>query len=175
MAKAKYKNLSLTDSQRAEVLADLKKRSRSGSYMEITVNVPYRIFETFVETIQDDLRDNQELQEEVYDYDTLAVRTDVRAEFERQIEDLSFDDISDNYGDVDFDYDFIPVMFQAEIVAAEEIREAQEAAEYAEEMARQKEREAEELRRRATLTTIEVTNENYSKALAVLKAAGLVK
>lgn len=175
MAKAKA-NKELTEAQVNEVLADLKKRARSGTYMDITIGVPYDEFERFVEAIVEDLEWNHATGDWEFDLDTLKVRADVRAEFERQVEDATFEDINNNYGEgFEFDMDFVEDMFEKEIAAGTEAEERREEQEEAEELARQKEREAEELRRRATLTTIEVTNENYSKALAVLKAAGLVK
>lgn len=159
----------ITTQDDVTVLADMKKRAKREVYGEITIDIPYSLFSEFIDGINDQL--------EYHDLDNidhfdLAIRADVRQEFERQVNESQYDNLR-NYGG-DFDFDFVEDMFESEIAKYEAEEEAREAKEEAELLAQAKEREAEELRRRATLVTIEVSNENRQKAIAVLKAAGLI-
>lgn len=162
----------ITTQDNVAVLADMKKRAKREVYGEITIDIPYSLFSEFIDGINDQL--------EYHDLDNidhfdLAIRADVRQEFERQVNEShesQYDNLL-NYGG-DFNFDFVEVMFESEIAKYEAEEEAREAKEEAELLAQAKEREAEELRRRATLVTIEVSNENRQKAIAVLKAAGLI-
>lgn len=159
----------ITTQDNVAVLADMKKRAKREVYGEITIDIPYSLFSEFIDGINDQL--------EYHDLDNidhfdLAIRADVRQEFERQVNESQYDNLR-NYGG-DFDFDFVEDMFESEIAKYEAEEEAREAKEEAELLAQAKEREAEELRRRATLVTIEVSNENRQKAIAVLKAAGLI-
>jgi hypothetical protein len=164
------KNKINTDIDTTNMLTDMKRRERSGVYGEITLDIPFELFSDFIDNINNELCDYEidEIERMV-----LAVRKDVQAEFERQLNDLDYDSLVNSYGP-DFDFNFVQDMFAPEIEKYQAEEEAREAKEQAELLAQAKEREAEELRRRATLTTIEVSNENRQKAISILKAAGLI-
>lgn len=163
------KNKITTTHDASAALADMKKRFKREVYGEITVDIPYSLFEEFTEGVNDQL-DYYDVS--AIDHFDLAIRADVQKEFERQVNESQYDSLINHGGD--FDFDFVQEMFEAEIAKHEAEEEAREAKEEAELLAQAKEREAEELRRRATLTTIEVSNENRLTAIAVLKAAGLI-
>jgi hypothetical protein len=156
----------------AAVLADLKRREKRGVYGEMTLDVPYSLFEDFLDNIMDQLGYEVDLDELGLDSETIKVRADVRTEFERQLAGFDYDDLT-GYG-LDFDYDFVEGMFESDLEKARELQEKREEEEAEQERLEQVAREAAAAARKATLTTIEVSRGNYEKATAVLKAAGLL-
>ena len=154
-----------TPEQKA-ILADLKKRSKRGVYSEITLDIPYSLFEDYISNIQYCLRD-QDLEKTE---EELMLNPAVRENFESELADLSYDDLVDCYGlEIDV-FDFATTHFAEEIDAAIAERERLEE-EAAREEEEQRKRDAE---MRSKLQSISVTGENFTKAVAVLRAAGLL-
>ena len=155
-----------TTEQKA-VLADLKKREKRDVYMEVSIDVPYSVFEDYISNMQYNLEE-QDLHKTT---EELMVIPEVREHFESEIQDLTLDDIASCYG-IEIDgSEFACLHFAEEIdaaIAEQERLEEEENRKAEEEEAR---RDAE---RRAKMQQIDVSGENYSKAIAVLRAAGLI-
>lgn len=148
-----------TEEQKA-ILADLKKRSKKGIYAEIKVDIPYEVFEEFVSNVLDHL-----------DYDGVEKTTDelmfdpsVMAEVDRQLSTLTYNDFIESMYGFELEYeDFANVQFADEIEAVSERLYREE--------------EAQRLEKETALkvkSQIHVSNKNYEKAMAVLRAADLI-
>lgn len=148
-------------------LADLKKRQKRDIYSEITMDVPYSVFEDYISNMVYCLQeqDLEKTEEE------LMVIPEVREHFESELQSLTLDDIVGCYS-IEIDGgEFACMHFAEEIdaaIAEQERLEEEEARREEEEFARI------EAERRAKMQQITVTGENYTKAMAVLKAAGLI-
>ena len=155
-----------TPEQKA-ILADLKKRAKRDVYSEISIDVPYSVFEDYISNMVYCLQeqDLEKTEEE------LMLISEVREHFEGELAELTIDDLTSCYGIEIECEEFASTHFAEEIDAAitEQERIEEEEARLEEEAKRKLDAE-----RRATLQAIHVTGENHQKAIAVLRAAGLL-
>jgi hypothetical protein len=149
------------------ILADLKKREKRDVYGEITLDVPYSVFGEYISNMVYCLQE-QDLEKTA---EELMVIPEVREHFESELQNLTLDDLTSCYGiEIDCE-EFASMHFAEEIDAA--IAE-QERLEEEERKHEQEEEARIDAELRAKMQQINVTGENYTKAVAVLRAAGLI-
>lgn len=163
MARKKTTTLQLTDQ-------DLVQRKLSGTFCQVTVDVPWAKFDDFGRTMIEILNDDYEVD---IDLGTALDRKGVKETFEKYVSEF-FDGVIYDLNDEAWDeaHAIAHRAFAKEIQDREDQirkeREEREAAERAAEAARRKEEETNGV-------MIRVTKKNAKKAEQILRAAGLIK